>query len=61
VKPTVVRLRQEVRDRIAALVGKSGMAAFIRDAVEVELRRREKASAKSSKNAAPPSAEDPPR
>lgn len=55
VKPTVVRLSQEVRDRIAALVGKSGMAAFIRDAVEAELRRREKASSKSSKNPGSPS------
>lgn len=48
VKPTVVRLSQEVRDRIAALVGKTGMAKFIRDAVEAELRRREAASSKSS-------------
>lgn len=50
VKPTVVRLSQEVRDRIAALVGKSGMAGFIRGAVEAELRRREQESRKSSKN-----------
>jgi hypothetical protein len=40
---TVIRLSAETRKRIEALVGKRGMAAFIRDAVERELTRREKA------------------
>jgi len=39
---TVIRLSAEVRARIEALVGKRGMAAFIREAVEHELVRREK-------------------
>ena len=42
VKPTVVRLTDDVRRRIVALVGENQMAAFIREAVEAELRRREK-------------------
>lgn len=42
VKPTVVRLTDAVRQRITALVGSSGMAGFIREAVEAELARREK-------------------
>lgn len=41
VKPTVVRLADDVRRRIVALVGENRMAAFIREAVEAELRRRE--------------------
>lgn len=41
VKPTVVRLTEEVRGRITALVGASGMARFIREAVDAELARRE--------------------
>jgi hypothetical protein len=47
---TVIRLSAEMRSRIEALVGSRGMAAFIRDAVERELKRREalKAKAKSS-------------
>ena len=40
---TVIRLSAETRKRIEALKGKRGMAAFIRDAVERELTRREKA------------------
>jgi predicted DNA-binding protein len=40
---TVIRLSAETRKRIEALEGKRGMAAFIRDAVERELTRREKA------------------
>ena len=44
VKPTQVRLPIEVRQRITALVGTSGMAAFIREAIERELARREKKS-----------------
>lgn len=42
VKMTAVRLSEETRERIRALVGDSGMAQFIREAVERELRRREK-------------------
>ena len=42
-KPTLVRLSEEVRERIRALVGDSGMAGFIREAIERELKRREKA------------------
>lgn len=44
IKPTLVRLSDEVRERIRGLVGDSGMAAFIREAVERELKRRERAS-----------------
>lgn len=40
-KPTVVRLTAEIRQRIEALVGSNRMAAFIREAVENELKRRE--------------------
>jgi hypothetical protein len=42
VKETKVRLPLETRDRIEALVGANRMAAFIREAVENELKRREK-------------------
>jgi predicted DNA-binding protein len=40
VKETKVRLTEETRQRIEALVGPNRMAAFIRDAVENELKRR---------------------
>jgi hypothetical protein len=40
---TVIRLSAETRKRIEALEGKRGTGAFIRDAVERELIRREKA------------------
>lgn len=43
VQATVIRLPKDVRDRISALAGKQGMAAFIREAVERELKRRERA------------------
>ena len=46
VKPTVVRLSEEALARIEALVVKNKMAAFIREAVERELRRREGRSGK---------------
>jgi hypothetical protein len=46
IKPTQVRLSEETRERIRELVGDSGMAQFIRDAVERELKRREKANEK---------------
>ena len=42
VKETKVRLTEAQRDRIRALVGEQGMAAFIREAVERELKRRER-------------------
>lgn len=38
---TSVRLTEDVRDRIVALVGPNRMAVFIREAVEAELERRE--------------------
>lgn len=41
VKETKVRLTEEQRDRIRVLVGEQGMAQFIREAVERELKRRE--------------------
>jgi predicted DNA-binding protein len=41
VKPTQVRLSKEIREQIRSLVGDSGMAQFIREAVERELKRRE--------------------
>lgn len=43
IKPTQVRLSEEVREKIRALVGDSGMAGFIREAIDRELKRREKA------------------
>ena len=42
VKPTLVRLTDEVRQRIEALVGPNRMAVFIREAVDNELDRRER-------------------
>lgn len=36
-QPTMVRLTVDVRERIVALVGATGMAAFIREAVEEKL------------------------
>jgi hypothetical protein len=59
VKPTMVRLTEDVRRRIVALVGDHRMAAFIREAVDAELTRREKASRKSSENSPDPSAKLP--
>lgn len=41
-KATVVRISDSALKRIEALVGKNKMAEFIRDAVERELKRREK-------------------
>ncbi|WP_144223180.1 hypothetical protein [Mesorhizobium amorphae] len=43
VKETKVRLTEEQRQRIEALVGPNRMAAFIREAIEAELERREQA------------------
>ena len=42
VKETKVRLTEAQRDRIRELVGEQGMAQFIREAIERELKRREK-------------------
>lgn len=42
-KMTGVRLTKEVRQRIEALVGPNRMAAFIREAIDNELERREQA------------------
>lgn len=39
---TGVRLTEEVRQRIEALVGPNRMAAFIREAIDAELERRER-------------------
>jgi hypothetical protein len=39
--PTQVRLPKVVRDRITDLVGKKGMAAFIREAIEEKLAATE--------------------
>jgi len=41
-KPTTVRLPLETIRKIEALVGNRRIAGFIREAVENELRRREK-------------------
>lgn len=41
-KPTLVRLSEEVRERIRELVGEQGMAEFIREALDRELKRRER-------------------
>lgn len=43
VKETKVRLTDEQRERIEALVGPNKMAMFIREAIEAELARRERA------------------
>jgi hypothetical protein len=42
VKPTLVRLPDGTAERIDALVGPNKRAEFIREAVERELKRREK-------------------
>lgn len=46
VKETKVRLTDDQRARIEALVGPNRMAVFIREAVEHELERREKEKAR---------------
>lgn len=40
-QPTMVRLTVSVRERITALVGANGMAAFIREAIEEKLASSE--------------------
>jgi hypothetical protein len=42
VRPTIVRFSEETLRRIEAFVGKNQMAKFIREAVERELKRRER-------------------
>ena len=42
-KSTNIRISEEVKERIRALVGDKGMARFIREAIEAELARRESA------------------
>lgn len=42
VKETKVRLTDEQRQRIEALVGPNRMAIFIREAIDAELERRER-------------------
>ena len=59
VKPTMVRLTEDVRRRIVALVGENRMAAFIREAVDAELARREKPSRKPSSKVSPGPADVP--
>jgi predicted DNA-binding protein len=44
VKPTMVRLTHETRERIKALVGDNRISEFIREAVEREIKRRERAA-----------------
>jgi predicted DNA-binding protein len=43
VKPTLVRLTEDIRQRIEAVAGPNRMAVFIREAIENELKRRERA------------------
>lgn len=47
IKPTQVRLSEDDRERIRELVGDSGMASFIREAVSEKLRREERKAARS--------------
>lgn len=47
-KATQVRLPEEIRERIRDLVGEKGMAQFIREAVERELKRRERQAVNST-------------
>lgn len=39
---TQVRLPEEIREQIRELVGEKGMAQFVREAVERELKRRQR-------------------
>lgn len=47
VKSTNVRLSEDDRERIRDLVGDSGMASFIREAIAEKLRREERKKARS--------------
>ena len=42
VKPTVIRMTEDVRKRIEAVAGPHKMSEFIREAIDRELKRREK-------------------
>lgn len=55
---TGIRLTDETRDRIEALVGPNQMAAFIREAIEAELKRRERASRSAGHTKRPVDEED---
>lgn len=46
-KPTLVRLTADTRSRIEAVAGPNRMAVFIREAIENELKRREREKPKS--------------
>lgn len=60
-KPTVVRLTDDVRARIEALVGNNRMAVFIREAVNAELERREREKASQAAKGVQPEAKTAPR
>lgn len=51
VTPVLVRLQEDVPGRIDALVGKQKRAEFIRDAVDRELKRRERETKQESPEA----------
>ena len=48
-KPTIIRLTDETRRRIEALVGPNRMAVFIRTAVEDRLAKLEREARRQSK------------
>ena len=54
---TKVRLSSATKKRIKSLVGNYGIAAFIREAIENELARREGGSAKTERSGGPSEAE----
>lgn len=50
VQPTLVRLSDEARMRIRMLVGDRGLSQFIREAIDNELARRERAVKRAKRN-----------
>lgn len=50
IKPTQVRLAEEDRERIRGLVGDTGMASFIREAIAEKLRREERKKARAKRS-----------
>ena len=48
VRPTVVRLTEDALERIDAIAGPNKRAEFIREAVERELKRRERQAVNNS-------------
>lgn len=46
-KPTLVRLTADTRARIEAVAGPNRMAVFIREAIDNELKRREREKPKT--------------